>query len=504
MSQTSVNELEKASLEDKARLLLKLPGDTQVVNQPAANTEDERKEKLQTAIDKSWKKEKKALMLKYNNLGTVIALVLYPVWYLLDYYLAPASLKFEFGMERVLAAVLMLVAVVLTNRFKWREEIPAYSVLILIGAHISYMCSQVPTTELSAYMLQYCTLFICAGMILLWDLRHSIVVVLNALLTFVLFNILSGQHTSDQILTEGGLLILTVLAVYIALKATRMNLQKKEYISRFSLNTALNELQEKNKIISANSLKITNSINYAKRIQEAILPKEDTLESTFNEHFIYFQPRDIVSGDFYWFAEKDGKYFVSVADCTGHGVPGALMSMIGIELLNKIVFLQDIDSPDEVLNELHVQVRKTLKQNETENRDGMDIALCVIDKVNQKIEFAGAKNPLIYVHNNEFERIKGDKMPIGGVQKEKERIFTKHCLTFDENTAVYMFSDGYQDQFGGEKGRKFLSKRFLSLLEYVSKEPMRNQKSILNHTIQDWMGASHKQVDDILVMGIRG
>jgi phosphoserine phosphatase RsbU/P len=502
MSTLTADKLKEKSLDEKASLLLRMPASAG--KESMRVQEGDREENFKAAVQKSWKKEKKALMLKYNNLGTIIALLFYPFWYLLDYFLAPDNLKLEFGIERGLASVLMLIALVFTNKFKWREEIPAYSVLLLIGLHISYMCSQVPVSDLSAYMLQYCTLFICAGMILLWDLRHSIIVVTNAVLSFVAFNLWAKNHPLDTILTQGGLLILTVLVVYIVLKSTRMNLHKKEYISRFSLNSALNELQEKNKIISENSSKITNSINYAKRIQEAILPKEDALANTFDSHFIYFQPRDIVSGDFYWFAEKDDKYFVSVADCTGHGVPGALMSMIGIELLNKIVFLQDIQSPDEILNELHKQIRKTLKQDITENRDGMDIALCVIDKDQKAIEFAGAKNPLIYIHKGEFQRIKGDKVPIGGVQKEKERLFTKHVLPFDEDTTVYMFSDGYQDQFGGEDGKKFLSKRFLQLLEYVSKEPMNKQKSILDITIQDWMGASHKQVDDILVMGLKG
>lgn len=451
-----------------------------------------------------WQKEKEKLMANYNKLGSYVAIVLYPLWSLLDYYMAPESLKTAFYIERFVVAFLILMSMLLSRRLKWPHEIPVYAILLLIGTHIGYTCSEVSAAELSAYMLEYSTLFICAGMILLWDIKHSLLVVVTVPLIFLGFNQIGQAHSAEVILTNGGLLTISVLVVYVVLKAVRMRLHKKEFISRFTLNIAMDELQQKNQIISKKSSKITKSINYAKRIQEAILPKEEKLEKNFSNHFIYFQPKDIVSGDFYWFAEKDGKFFVTAADCTGHGVPGALMSMIGVELLNKIVFAEDISSPDKILNKLHQQIRKTLKQQQSNNRDGMDMALCVIDRQEQKLEFAGAKNPLIYVRKGKFRRIKGDKMPIGGVQKEQVRNFQNHSLPFDEHTSIYMFSDGFQDQFGGKEGRKFYSRRFLKLLEYLSQKPMAVQKSILQERFKKWRANSYRQVDDVLVMGLKG
>ena len=262
---------------------------------------------------------------------------------------------------------------------------------------------------------------------------------------------------------------------------------------------------QKNSIESKNK-DITDSINYAKQIQQAILPSSKSLQDYLKDSFIFFKPRDIVSGDFYWFARvtngiKD-KFIITAVDCTGHGVPGAFMSMIGVNLLNQII-ARKITKSSLILTSLHQGVRKALKQKETENRDGMDMALCVIDKENKTLTFSGAKSPMIYIQDGEIKQIKGDKVAIGGRQHEDKRIFGEHTISIEKETTVYIFSDGFPDQFGGEKGRKFMIKRFRDLLVKIHQKTMEEQKAILDKTLNNWIDNRYKQIDDILVIGFK-
>ncbi len=258
------------------------------------------------------------------------------------------------------------------------------------------------------------------------------------------------------------------------------------------LNTKNVEIEEKNK-------NITSSINYAKRIQEAMLPMVDSIKNSLKNSFILFKPRDIVSGDFYWFAEKEGKTIITAVDCTGHGVPGAFMSMIGSEILTTIVNKKIYDA-GEILSLKNLYVRKALKQDATDNQDGMDMALCVIDKEKKQVFFSGAKNPLVYIQNGELLQIKGDKQSIGGYQFLKNG-FKKHIISYAEHeTLFYIFSDGFQDQFGGPKQRKFMIKRLKKMLLDNHKKPMNVQKNILNNAVEEWM-VSTEQTDDILLIG---
>jgi len=247
---------------------------------------------------------------------------------------------------------------------------------------------------------------------------------------------------------------------------------------------------------------ITDSIHYASRIQTAILPPE-TLLDNLTDHFILYKPRDIVSGDYYWMTQKDNKTIVLAADCTGHGVPGAFMSMLGISFLNEIVNKGDSTLPNDIMNNLRDNVVNSLHQTgeEGEQQDGMDLALCVIDNDKTKLWFAGAYNPLYIYRNDELIEIKPDKMPIG-IHKEKSDSFTNNEIPIQEGDVLYMFSDGYVDQFGGPKAKKFMSKKFKELLLSIYQKPMKEQRDILDTTIEDWKG-NVEQIDDILVIGIR-
>jgi serine phosphatase RsbU (regulator of sigma subunit) len=284
----------------------------------------------------------------------------------------------------------------------------------------------------------------------------------------------------------------------IEIEALRQNLEDKVIERTF-------EVVEKSKIIEKKNEDITASINYAFRIQDSMLPDEDKIQRILPELFILFKPRDIVSGDFYWFGEKDGKIIISAIDCTGHGVPGAFMSMIGDSHLNHIINMDGITSPDTILNKLHLRVRNSLKQAETLNRDGMDMAICTIDPYRKIMDCAGAKNPIIYIQDGVLTQIKGDKMPIGGEQREDQRIFTKHTVKLDRPTTVYMYTDGYQDQFGGPDNRKFMVTKLRELLFQIHEKPFTEQRQVLDETFENWkhIPKEREQTDDTLVIGFK-
>ena len=249
---------------------------------------------------------------------------------------------------------------------------------------------------------------------------------------------------------------------------------------------------------------IMDSIHYARRIQDAILPSNDFVKRTLPDSFVLYKPKDIVSGDFYWVTEKDGKSIFAVVDCTGHGVPGAFMSIVGSNNLNHAVNVVKARRPSDILDALNEGVTHSLRQREATNsvKDGMDIALCSVDYQNKKLEFAGAYNPVYHVRNGVLSEIGGDKFPIGAFLGEELKRFKNHEIELMTGDSLYIFSDGYKDQFGGDQGKKFLAKRFRDLIVEISSKTMYEQKEELDKTIEFWM-SNHAQVDDILVVGVR-
>ncbi|WP_291728663.1 PAS domain-containing protein [Bernardetia sp.] len=271
-----------------------------------------------------------------------------------------------------------------------------------------------------------------------------------------------------------------------------------------NLHQANIKLSTINKKIKKKSIAIQQSINYAQRIQDAILPNTKPFPSFIKDYFVFFQPRDIVSGDFYWWHTdlETETLFLAAVDCTGHGVPGAFMSMIGTTLLDDIIKTKKIYSPADILRELRIEVSEILHQEATNNRDGMDMAFLKIDFKDKTVRMAGAKNGVLIVKGKEVDYIKGDRISIGGRTKNIQANFTEHSIPYTEGTRFYLFSDGYQDQFAGKKGLgKFSSKRLKQLLAETSSSSMDKQKEILEKTLSDWK-AKTKQIDDILVMGI--
>lgn len=285
--------------------------------------------------------------------------------------------------------------------------------------------------------------------------------------------------------------------IELAHKNDEIQQQKEE------IETQRDEIMNQRDLLSKQKQEITDSIFYARRIQRAVLPAQEVLSERLQENFILFKPRDIVSGDFYWFTNKGNKTIIVDADCTGHGVPGAFMSMLGVSFLNEIISGENINLASDILDELRIYVKRTLDQKgkKDEAKDGMDIAVCLIDWDTNKMQFAGAYNPLLRFRNGELLEIKADKMPIG-IHMKEDLPFTNHELDLEKGDTFYIFSDGYVSQFGGDSGRKFMSKAFKILLEEINHKPMDEQLAILDKALSDWQG-EFDQVDDISVIGFR-
>ncbi|MBC7864900.1 MAG: SpoIIE family protein phosphatase, partial [Bacteroidia bacterium] len=261
------------------------------------------------------------------------------------------------------------------------------------------------------------------------------------------------------------------------------------------------EINEQKKEIEEKNKDITDSINYAQRIQQAILPTNEHRLKLFPESFVLFRPRDIVSGDFFWMEEVQGKKIAICADCTGHGVPGSLMSMIGSNLLHQIIVEKKITSPEKILSTLHREVKKTLKQQSgSESNDGMDIAVCVLDGEN--LFYSGAQRPLLLNTDSGLQEIKADKNSIGGSYSEDELVFKLNRVKISDILGFYMLSDGFPDQFGGPKGKKFKFKQLTNAIAENSSLPMDDQKNLLEKKFTDWKGKL-EQIDDVCVIGIK-
>lgn len=312
--------------------------------------------------------------------------------------------------------------------------------------------------------------------------------------------VITVQSFQKNAYTQLDLHMLKTLASYTAIALENANLV--EHLED-KVAERTKEIVKQKEIIEENNKHITDSIKYAKRIQEAFLPSEDSLKEYLKNSFVIYKPKDIVSGDFYWIEKKYNKILFAVVDCTGHGVPGAFMSIIGFKSLNQIVNEYDYTKPSEILYQLNRNVSETLRQKveDTIIRDGMDIAICCLDLTAKKLEFAGANNPLVIIRDGEILKIKGDKHPIGNFVGEKEYEFTNNEIDLLPNDKLYIFSDGFMDQFGGPEGKKLKYANFKKLLLNTQKKSMREQKKAINTFFEEWT-KNFEQIDDVCLIGV--
>jgi phosphoserine phosphatase RsbU/P len=277
-----------------------------------------------------------------------------------------------------------------------------------------------------------------------------------------------------------------------------------EKLSERSYNVMMQkwDLERRNLSISQQNREIMESLHYAQNIQNAILPKSEKLKSWFNDSFVYYRPKHVVSGDFYFFEKHNGQYYVAAADCTGHGVAGAFMSMLGSSLLKQIIVENNVVDPSEILIQLNRRILEALRQSETSSHGGMDIILLSIDESKKKLTYTGANRPVLIIRNYEEIYYRGDKTPIGGFFPEENRRFTSNTIDIQQNDRIYLYTDGYADQFGGPEGKKLMSKKFKEILMNIHESSMDSQSQTLDNYLQNWRG-KFEQVDDLLVIGIR-
>jgi serine phosphatase RsbU (regulator of sigma subunit) len=303
-----------------------------------------------------------------------------------------------------------------------------------------------------------------------------------------------------MILVFVGLLVLVASAIMWntaidLLFGIQLDTSQKLKVAFGELNENHQELQEKNK-------EIQDSIEYAKRVQNAILPPERIIKSSLPNSFILYKPKDVVAGDFYWLEHIEYTVFFAAADCTGHGVPGAMVSVVCVNSLNRAVREFGLKDPAQILDMTRSLVIKEFEKSEEEVKDGMDISLCALDPNSKTLKWAGANNPLWVIRKDsqEIEEIKADKQPIGKYASATP--FTAHSLTLNQGDTIYLFSDGYPDQFGGDRGKKYKSGKFKKTLLSIASQPLERQKELLDQEFESWR-QDIEQIDDVCVIGVR-
>jgi serine phosphatase RsbU (regulator of sigma subunit) len=316
--------------------------------------------------------------------------------------------------------------------------------------------------------------------------------------------IAEADKRKQRIITRSvgsGLVLVLVFAGFI-LFSLRITRRQKKLIEKQKIVVEEQKqlVEEKNKMVEEKNKDILDSITYAKRLQDAILPPLSMIEKYLSESFVLYKPKDIVAGDFYWMERAGDTILIAAADCTGHGVPGALVSVVCSNALNRTVKEFKIYEPGKILDKVRELVLETFEKSESHVQDGMDISLCCINTKTNEAQWSGAFNSLWYIQHGEMKELAADKQPIG--ETNKPLPFNTHSLNLQKGDSLYLFTDGYADQFGGPKGKKFKYKQMQELLVTNATAPMAEQKKILDQTIEDWKG-NLEQVDDILIIGIK-
>ncbi len=430
-----------------------------------------------------------------------VGVVLDLVWFISDYFIIPdywiPFLIFRASVSGVTALLL------LTKKFHGLNIYMTLFVLVIgISVQNAYMWSVMDLEHLQKHAFAYMVLFIGVGMLVYWDFIYSIILLSITVVSNIVFYKLNSKLTVDQFVISGGLLVFTVALFSAFLIRTRYRLTLNEIRSRLDLAKSKEVIEEERNTVIEQKKEITDSINYAKRIQRAFIPTENEFNKHFSDSFVLFKPKDIVSGDFYWIHRKNDKIYYAAGDCTGHGVPGGFMTMLGLSFLEEIVDSKSADNPAEVLNLLRDKIVNTLKQGASsdENKDGMDINLCCIDTLNKVLYYAAANNSFYVIRNNELLEMKADKQPCGFFHDPFP--FSLREFKLEKGDCIYTFTDGYADQFGGPNGKKFRYKQFESILIDNNQKVFSEQKEILNNRFESWKG-SQEQVDDVLVIGVK-
>ncbi len=453
---------------------------------------------------------------KFHIIACWVGIILNLVWFASDYFVLPDHWV-QFVEWRIAVSVSSFFVLILRNKLGLDIYQCLFFLVLGISIQNAYMWSVMDLAHMQKHAFAYMVLFIGVGMLVLWNFRYSFALVVLTIIANIVFYKLYSKLSVDEFTINGALLTFTVAIFMMFLIRGRQRLTIKEITSRLALAKSKEiiekehgivieqkrEIESHQKELEEKSKEITDSINYAKRIQTAFIPSDKIFASHFTDSFVYFKPKDIVSGDFYWIAKKDNKIFYVTADCTGHGVPGGFMTMLGLSFLEEIIVIKGEMNTDAIVNYLRERIVSTLKQSGDagENKDGMDIAVCCVDKEKNLLTYTGANNPIHIARKGELLELKPDKQPCGFYFEPKP--FTKKEFQLEPGDIIYSFTDGYADQFGGAQGKKFRYKALEKMLLDNCNKPLSEQKNILAETMNNWMEKKHEQLDDILVIGVK-
>ncbi len=452
----------------------------------------------------SWKEELELASSKYNVIGAWVAIFFDPLFAFTDYINMPDDWR-QLLVIRLSVSAITLTLLSVRKRFSISTYVIILVPFLLISLQNAYTYSLISNDVILGHSLNYMALLIGGAMFILWRWTYSVFVVLLSALATAFFLSLNPALDKELFFVRGGFLLIAVGAFMIILIKARYDLTVKEIKARLALKASNEELGRQKEIVEVSNKKITDSIQYAKRIQDSILGNPTRIEKWFTDSFAWLKPKDILSGDFYWFYEspEDNVRIVIAADCTGHGVPAAMMTVLGNSILNEVVIQKKNYEPDKILYALDRRIMESFSnRSESDGKvnDGMDVSILVF--LPTKIMFAAAKNPLCIVTGGEMKVIPGSKFPIGSAQYKQEKVFEKHNLTLVKGSKLYIYSDGFQDQFGGGNDQKYLSKRFKEFLLQTSNLPMEEQKNKLVEEFETWKGAGNRHTDDVLIIGV--
>ena len=459
---------------------------------------------------------------KFHVIASWVGLILNIVWFISDYFVIKEYLV-PFLIFRLTVSLTAAFFILFRNSLGINIFTCMFILILGISIQNAYMWSVMDISHLQKHAFAYMVLFIGVGMLALWELKFSLILAAITVIANIVFYKLNSVLSIEEFLINGGLITLTVVIFCVFTIRTRYRLTYNEIKFRLELERSKKvieqkheevvlqkvEIQSQKDSLEEKNREITDSINYAKNIQNAFIPSEQKFNSHFKDSFVLFKPKDIVSGDFYWIYEKLENTFYVTADCTGHGVPGGFMTMLGLSFLDEIIAGQGIQNPAEVLNLMRDKIITTLNQTGSfgQNKDGMDITVCKVNKTKKELVFSSANNDIYLVRNNpdaeggkDFFEFKANRQPCG--YSELNKPFTAENIALQDGDCVYTFTDGFADQFGGPKGKKYRYKQFEEMLRNNSHLGFATQKNILNNANDNWRG-NLEQVDDILVIGIK-
>lgn len=465
-------------------------------------------------ISVKWEEAMDKDVLRYHLIICWVAVVFNLLFSAVD-YVNNRDTWFQFFVIRLSISVITAFLIFMRPRWNMIAELLAFIPFMLISIQNAYMWSIMDADELQKHTFSYIALLIGGGMMLLWRRHWSFKVIYLSLPINILFFYLFSELSLEEILANGGFLTFMVSIIFIFLVDVRYRLTKSSIISRLKLERSNKQLERQKKIVDEKNKEILDSITYAKRIQTAILPSQKSFGENLGDPVIFYKPKDIVAGDFYWIHNSKEYTYFAAADCTGHGVPGAMVSMVCSAAINRAIVELKITETNKILDLVREIVISTLSKGEGEIQDGMDIALCRLNNDTLEVQFSGAKSPLYhfrYLKEGEvpnekavfnkthiLEEYKGDRMPVGRYVKEQPFSCTNFQAKKGEH--IFVFSDGYADQFGGEDCRKFKYGPFKRLLSEVLNEPNSNQEKILEEVFEKWR-SDLEQVDDVCVIGV--